>query len=64
MSDICNVDTNFIVSIRKDLAMKCIIDIFTSNWVDTTNAIFSQIKSAIDLLLGYFPVGSIVRKAF
>lgn len=58
------MDTNFIVAIRKDLAMKGIIDIFTSDRVDTANAIFSQVESAIDLFLGDFPVGSIVRKAF
>jgi hypothetical protein len=44
--------------------MKGIIDIFTSDGVNTTNAIFSQVESAINLLLGNFPVGSIVRKAF
>jgi hypothetical protein len=63
VSDICNVNTHFIVAIRKDLAMKGIIDIFTSDWVDTANAIFSQVESAINLLLGDFPVGSIRREA-
>jgi hypothetical protein len=58
------MNTHFIVAIWKDLAMKGIIDIFASDWVNTANAIFSQVESAINLLLGNFPVGSIVRKAF
>lgn len=63
MSNISDMYTHFIVSIGKYLAMKSIIDILATDWVNTTYAEISQIEALVNFILGDLPVGSIGGKA-